>query len=252
MFSDFITPIKSNIYEARLVKNEKELRAYQKLRYNYLLLDAFPDRNDEIKLDLHHGYDADCAQLCVFYNNPNTGEEELVGGYLLMRFKNEHTVCTTSSEYDLTKLLVKHRYEILELSRAVVHPDHRNGAVLRLLWSGIMAYAQTYNLRYLIGIVNFKGLDPTKYDQALGYLYHNYLMPDDIMVSALPGSHRMNVLKSEKIARDEAISQIPSILKGYLLQGAEVGNGMFIDRVFQSVDVFVILDLTKHGRFPLK
>jgi putative hemolysin len=258
-FDEFITPIIAGDYTARLVKNEKELREYQDLRYKYLILEFDPKKaatDPKDTTDDNIGYDKETSQLCVFYKNPESGNEEVVGGYILMRYKHENSFCKATLKYDLSKLIKKHKFEILETTRAVTHPDHRNGVVLRLLWQGIEDYARVYNLRFIIGTSSFfsLGTNPLAYSQAASYLYHHYRMPEDIMVTPIDteAAYYHKILPLEEIDRDAVKKQLPPILRGYLLMGAQVGAGFYIDEELKAVETFTILDAQKFGRYPLK
>jgi putative hemolysin len=38
-----------------------------------------------------------------------------------------------------------------------------------------------------------------------------------------------------------AMFQLPPLVKGYMRVGAKFGNGAFIDRAFNTIDVFVVM-----------
>jgi len=255
-FSEYIEPIVAENYEVRLLECQEELEEYQRLRYEYLLKHFDADgsgREQEYDIqgrDLNIGYDKANSSLCCFYIDPETKKRTIVGGYVLMRFRDDNTFCKAVVKCDMDKLLAKHKFQILELGRAVTHPDHRNGIVLKLLWAGMDAYAETHNLRYLIGTTNFTSLEPSECTHAYNYLQENYLMDADIMVDVLPDK----ALYPEQIEvdRDIAIKQLPPILRGYLLIGAKVGRGLYVDNELQSLAIFTILDRQTLGRYRLR
>ncbi|MCL2061551.1 MAG: GNAT family N-acetyltransferase [Firmicutes bacterium] len=251
-YNEYIEPIVEGNYSIRLVKNEKELRQYQDLRYKHLLLGHFdPEKAknaDANATDENIGYDKETSQLCAFFRNPETGEEEVVGGYILMRFLHENSFCKATLKYDLSKLLAKHRHEVLETTRAIVHPDHRTGVAMRLLWDGIESYAKKYGARYVMGTMSFLGTDPNKYVEAASYLYHNYRMNEDITVRPLDGENAFyhEIIPQEKLNRSAAVQQLPPLLKGFLWIGAEVGTGFYIDHDLKTVETFALLDMEKY------
>ncbi len=250
-FIDSIKPIRAGDYEVRLLRDDGELTAYQRLRYAHLICAFNPDRNDADRIDRNGGYDEANAQLCVFYHNPETGTAELVGGYVLMRFRDADSFCKTTLEFDLTRFIEGRKHEILEISRVVVHPDHRNGTTLKLLWSGIEAYIEKYRLRWVIGTASFPGTDPDSYSHGLAYLQQFYLMDEDVAAVSLE-THVLHLPAPESIDRDLVRRQLPPILRGYLMQGCKIGRGVYIDREFNSVDIFVVLDAQNRGRYSLK
>ena len=52
----------------------------------------------------------------------------------------------TATEFDI-QALDSLRPSLVEMGRAVVHNDHRNGAVVLLMWAGILAYLDRLRLR---------------------------------------------------------------------------------------------------------
>ena len=236
-YSEHLDPIKVGDYEVRLLKNDEELLVFQKLRYEHLILEFFPERNDEERIDYNGGYDEITSQLCVF--NTSGEKDELVGGYVLMRC-GEGKISKTQGEFDLSRLLKKHPKEVLEASRAVVHPSHRNPIVLRLLWKGIEEYVEKFNLTYIIGTVSMRGLNPAQYVKELSYLKQNYLMDSDIMVTSLQ-RHDLKLPELESGELDLIRRNLTPLLRGYLMNGSKVGEGVFVDKEFHGVDVFTIL-----------
>src|SRR5690606_40881211 len=83
----------------------------------------------------------------------------------------------TESEYDISKLKSK---RILELGRAVVRQEYRNGSVIKLLWRGLIKYANLYNIKYMFGTGSFQGVNPDEYAHALSYISYNKLFAHDV------------------------------------------------------------------------
>ncbi|MCL2234604.1 MAG: GNAT family N-acetyltransferase [Firmicutes bacterium] len=247
-FLEWQEPIRVGDYEVRLLKNDKELLAFQRLRYEHLVLEFNPERNDKERLDFNDGYDEVASQLCVFEKN---GESEtLVGGYVLFRCSQD-VDCKTQSEFDISKLLKKHPNKVLEISRAVVDPKHRNPIVLRLLWKGIESYVYNNNIEYLIGTVSFKGTDFSAYLKALAYVEKHYLMDEEIMAVSLQ-KHDLKLPELNNEELESIKKQLPPLLRGYLMNGSKMGSGVFVDEEFNSVDVFNILHKDDYGLKRLK
>jgi len=244
-FDEYLTPLTLDNYTVRLCKNEEELRQYQDLRYKHLILEFDPEKAKTAgpdDTDYNLGYDKNTVQLCAFYRNPATGQEELIGGYILMRFKKEDDFCKATLKYDLSKLF-KYKFEICEVTRGVVRPDHRSGLTTKLLWDGIDAYLVENNLRYIIATMSFMGLDPLKYTEAASYLHYNYRMPEDIMVRPIESkAFYHEYIDKKDICRKTVISQLPPLLKGLIMIGAKTGDGFYIDRELGVVETFAIID----------
>ncbi len=59
----------------------------------------------------------------------------------------------TATEFDVTALDAL-RPSLVEMGRAVVRDDHRNGAVVLLMWAGILAYLDRCGYDYVTGCVS--------------------------------------------------------------------------------------------------
>ena len=59
----------------------------------------------------------------------------------------------TATEFDLSALDPASS-RVVEMGRAVVHPDHRSGSVLGLMWAGILHYLEVTGLEWVMGCVS--------------------------------------------------------------------------------------------------
>jgi putative hemolysin len=114
---------------------------------------------------------------------------------------------------------------------------------MHLLWTGLGQYVDEHGVSILFGVASFHGSDPAPLAQALSFLHHNHLAPPDLRVRAVDAHFtRMDILPPEEVNRAEALRQIPALIKAYLRLGGFVGEGAFIDREFNTVDVCLIMD----------
>jgi putative hemolysin len=94
----------------------------------------------------------------------------------------------------------------------------------------------------MVGCASFEGTDPTEHAEALSFLHHTALAPEEWRVRAHEHLRvDMNMMPAEAVCRRAALKALPPLIKGYLRAGAFVGDGAVIDRQFGTVDVFVIL-----------
>ena len=218
--------------------DKEELLQAQKLRYDELVLDYDSSKSKD-GTDASE-YDDFCDHLIVKDLNNN----KVVGTYRLM--SSEHLIYKdkfiSESEFDISKLKSCGQ-KILELGRAVVNKDYRQGTVLKLLWRGIMKYAKLHNIRYLFGMSSFHGVDENNYKNAFSKLYYNYLCDESIMCPAKSPCAKLNQLEKDEYSEKEAKLEMPSLIKGYLAMGCKVGKDVFLDYDFNSADVMIILDL---------
>jgi putative hemolysin len=82
--------------------------------------------------------------------------------------------------------------------------------------------------------------------EPLSYLHHRYLAPEELRVRARPGHfQRMDLMPEGRIDRKRATLALPQLIKAYLRLGGFVGEGAFIDRAFNTVDVCLLMDTAK-------
>ena len=245
--------------DVRLASSEEEIAAAQALRYRifYEEMAAKPDarmRRDRRDID---DYDAICDHLLVI-DHDRAGGPQVVGTYRLLRqiVAQQHRGFYSAGEYDLSPLLT-HTFQqkigagrqLLELGRSCVDPDYRNIATINLLWRGIASYLAQHHIGYMFGCASFAGTDPAAHAEALSYLYHEHLVPEDLYVRALPDRFEaMNRLVPDAFEAKDALRGLPPLIKGYLRLGCFVGDGAVIDDQFNTTDVFILLPVERITR----
>lgn len=213
--------------------NKEELKNVQKLRYNDLLKEFNPKLpSDGIDDD---GYDELSDSLIV--TEIETGG--LVGTYRLASYETGLDKLLTEEEFDLSKLK-DGKDKILELGRAVVKKEYRDGSVINILWSGLFQYAILNNYRYLLGTCSLHGTDPSIHKETLSYLNKYSLFEKDIR--SVKNSFEYDNLDIDK---KEIEKTMPGLLKAYLRIGAKVSHNGYIDYNFNSCDVLTIVDTKK-------
>lgn len=237
--NEFI-PIIAGDYILKLAKTKEELEKVYKLRYEELLLSYNKANVNEEGIFIDK-YDPLCDHL-ICYDRVN---DEVAGTYRLVLQKHIESIGSfvTEEEYDITKLKQEN---LLELGRAVVKEEYRNGAVIMLLWKGLIRYAMLHDVKYMFGTGSFHGLNPYDYDHALTYIYYNHLSPEEIRVSAkTDAKSSLNLVPMEELDAKKAKQQLPALIKGYIKIGATFGDEAFLDYSFNSLDVFVLFDVEK-------
>jgi len=237
---NYFAPIIAGNIEIRLINSQEELRETLHLRYKELLLPYNPKNKNKSELfkDL---YDEQSDHLIAIDHSTN----QIVGTYRLLRndmLKSGQSF-VTEQEFDITKIKGNN---ILEIGRAVVKREFRNGAIIILLLIGLLKYAYIHRIKYLFGTASFRGTNPGTYSQALSYIYYHLLLPEHLKVKAQRiNSHPINILPKEKVDYNLAKKQMPALIKGYINVGATFGEDAFIDYDFNSIDLFVLADTAK-------
>ena len=238
--------------EVRLATTAKEIRRAQRLRFKvfYDEMSASPHGAALISRRDVDAYDAICDHLLVLDHDVKpkpfrAAKPKVVGTYRLLRqdVANRHGGFYTRGEYDIAPLLRSHPdLRFLELGRSCVLKPYRNRRTLELLWQGVWSYVREHGVDVMLGCASFEGIYPKEHAEALSFLYHTALAPEDWLVTA----HRhlrvdMNMMPRERINARRALKALPPLIKGYLRLGAYIGDGAVIDHQFGTTDVLIIL-----------
>ena len=117
---------------------------------------------------------------------------------------------------------------------------------MHLLWNGLASYVLERGIELLFGVASFHGTDPAPLAEALSYLHHEHLAPPDLRVRARAAHYLdMNLMPREAIDAPRALQAIPPLIKAYLRLGGFVGDGAFVDRDFNTIDVCVVMDTVR-------
>lgn len=234
----------------RVANSDEDVRAAQRLRYKVFVEEmgaAGEGVNDTDRLETDD-FDSISDHLILIDKRRRAGDlDHVVGAYRLLGTDaaQANNGFYSESEYDIT-LLKECGRPIVELGRSCVHPDYRSSTVMYQLWNGLADYVLDRGLEILFGVASFHGNDLDKFDQPLSYLHYNHLAPNDIRVRVLEDHYNtMQRLLPEEVDSRKAMKSIPILLKGYLRLGAFIGDGAFIDRSFNTIDVCVIIDTSR-------
>jgi putative hemolysin len=222
-------------YAARLACDDREIRAAQALRFEVFNLEL----NEGLAQSYASGrdedpFDAVCDHLIV----EHLPSRQIVGTYRLQTGVNAAAKLGyySAQEFDFQPY-ESFRAEIIELGRACVHGQHRNLAVLGMLWKGIADYAQQRGARYLLGCSSVTTQDPAVGASAYTELCRKNLAPPSWRTQPLPEYEcPLNHLAEEPV-------KIPKLLRAYLSVGAKICGPPALDRSFKTIDFLTLLDL---------
>ncbi len=231
----------------RLASTDRDRRAAERLRYEVIVDELggdgpMVDHDGRFERDRFDPY-FDHLLLIDSRRNADT-LDDVVGVYRLMSDAQatEAGQFYSEDEYDLSPLRASGR-RLLELGRSCVHRDYRGGTAMFQLWNGLAQYVLERRIEVLFGVASFHGTDPAPLAVPLSYLHHNHLSPPDIRVRAVPSAFQsMDLMPPHEIDRRSAMMAIPALIKAYLRLGGTVGEGAFIDRAFNTIDVCLVMD----------
>ena len=229
----------SHLYETRLAQGEADIRAAQRLRYQVFVeeMGAKASDADHAERLERDRFDPYFDHLLLLY------EGQAVGAYRLMRddMATKGIGFYGASEFDLSKLNGR---RALELGRSCVAKDHRGGVGVHLLWDALGDYVTRHGIEILFGVASFHGTQIEPLKQALTFLHHKYLAPEDLRLRS-KAYVSLDQMAWETVDQRAALKQIPPLIRAYLRLGGFVGDGAFVDTVFNTVDVCLIMDTAR-------
>ncbi|MEE9194593.1 MAG: GNAT family N-acyltransferase, partial [Alphaproteobacteria bacterium] len=169
--------------------------------------------------------------------------DAVVGTYRLIRrvAVARHGGFYTANEYEIDKIAALDG-EILELGRSCVGRDHRNRPTMQIMWRGIAAYVDHYDIQMMFGCASLPGIDIDTLAEPLSYLHHFHLAPEMYRPRALASRYvSMDLMPADAIDKRATLSNLPPLIKGYLRIGGFIGDGAVVDEQFNTTDVCVLV-----------
>jgi putative hemolysin len=229
-------------YSLLLSNDPAQVEAAQRLRYDVFSSEpgfALAGQGDGLDADR---FDEHCDHLLV--REENSGE--LVGCYRMLTPTGAIAAggLYTATEFDV-RSLDSLRPSLVEMGRAVVHNDHRNGAVVLLMWAGILAYLDHCDYDYVTGCVSVPVVvagEPagTQIRGVRDFVNRRHAAPAEYQVRP----YRPVVIDGHPL--DEiappARPVIPPLMRGYLRLGAQICGEPAHDPDFGVGDFPALLD----------
>ena len=232
------------LYELTLARTTDDLKAAQRLRYRVFVeeLGASGPMVDHAARLEQDEFDAVCDHLVLIDRRRPMGDHVVAAYRLLPGDRVGRGAFYSEAEYDLTPLRESGR-RLLELGRSCVDQAHRGGPAMLMMWNGLAGYVLDQGIDLMFGVASFHGTDVGALAQPLAWLHHHHLAPPALRVKArAPQGVTLNQLGADQIDRKRAVAAMPSLLRAYLRLGGVVGDGAFVDREFNTVDVCLIMD----------
>jgi putative hemolysin len=130
----------------------------------------------------------------------------------------------------------------LELGRACVHKDYRKGAVISLLWRGLISYAKQSQTRYMFGCSSINRADFPYLSQIIESIEKQGGFIDEYSIGVRP-DYTLNIHPEQ--AKDRNPKAMNSLMHMYLLAGARFGRVMAYDAEMDCIDLFTLMDMEK-------
>lgn len=223
-------------YTVGLARDEADVRAAQRLRH-----DVFAGEmgallsSPEPGLDIDP-FDAYCDHLLV--RDSATGQ--VVGTYRLLPPERAAVAgrLYSEGEFDLAAL-DPIRPGLVEVGRSCVHPDHRDGAVIGLIWAGIARYMVDRGHEWLAGCCSLPLADGGALASGTWERVRaGHLAPPEFRVRPL-----LPWIPDRPAAPGR--TELPALLRGYLRLGAWVCAEPAHDPDFGVADLYVLLSMRR-------
>lgn len=250
MLHQSVTDLTQRQLSVRLARDEADIEAVQRLRWRVFCEEMGASVESAAEGRDRDRYDPLCDHLMVIAEDI-TGAREVVGTYRLLRqsVARRHWGFYSTGEYDLTALKRASIDcgELLELGRSCVLPPYRTSATIALLWRGISEYISAHGIGLMFGCASFPGRDPARHELALTWLHEHHLAPIEQRPRVLPGDNAWFPKAPLPGGFDvrKAALELPPLVKAYLRVGATIGEGAYIDRAFNTVDVCVVMPVER-------
>lgn len=236
--------LERDAYILKTAESSWELREALELRYR-VFYQELQGKSGPSRLD-YDDYDQIGDHLIILDKKTS----KIIGTYRLIA-SSFSTRFYSSQEFELGELLRQPGVK-LELGRACIDAQYRNGLVLAFLWKGIQQYAQTVEARFLFGCSSVQTMDPSvvarccDFFRKQGYVSSAFSLPTQLGYRFAPR------LEWEQPDYPDTVKLIPPLLMSYLRSGARVGAEPALDRAFQCVDFITVMDTSKIGASPLR
>lgn len=223
-------------YSLALASSHEDLRDAQRLRFAVFTDEYQANIQTKIPGVDEDFYDAFCDHLLV----RDLSTQEVVGTY---RILPPHQAKKVGSYYSESEFFINRldalRPSMVELGRSCVHPSHRNGAVIMLLWSGIAQYMRHYGYEHLIGCASVSMRDGGKMAAALWDLLAAKALAEPQFLG-----FPKHPLPLERLERESHVQE-PPLIKGYVRVGAKVCSAPSWDPDFNTADFLMLLSLSQ-------
>ncbi|HEU5470124.1 MAG TPA: GNAT family N-acyltransferase [Actinophytocola sp.] len=230
-------------YTLLLTRDPAEVAAAQRLRHQVFAGEMGARLHSPVPgLDVD-SFDEFCDHLVVRAEPAG----EIVGTYRMLPPDRaaEAGRLYAESEFDLTAVRPL-RDTLVETGRSCVHPDHRTGAVVSLIWAGIGRYLLLSGHRWLAGCASIPLTDGGSLAAGVwNAVRDKHFAPPRFRVTP-------RVPFPVGTVAAPARTVLPPLLKGYLRLGAWVCGPPAHDPDFGVADLFVLLGMDHVDRRYLR
>ena len=183
---------------------------------------------------------------------------DLKGDHILLKdLKSGRTIATyrmisnlfsdqfySESEFDMTSLLAEDCCK-LELGRACIDKDFRNGVSLNLIWKGIGAYIMNIGASYVFGCTSIYSTNRMVAEKLSAHFFNESFVEEEFSISATK-KYQFKLKDYQPIPVDLNVEDyVPALMSSYLKAGAKVVASPALDRKFGCIDYLTVLKVAE-------
>src|SRR5215468_10622486 len=209
-------PTSTARYSVQVATDGDQVRAAQRLRHRVFAEELGATLHSEIpgldvdELDIH------CDHLVITEDTSG----EVVGTYRMLPPGRTDRLYS-DGEFHLAPLAPL-RDALVETGRSCVHPDHRTGAVINLMWAGIARYMHLHGQRWLAGCASVPLHDGGFAASAVWDVVRTKHLAPPLLRVTPRQPYALNPLP--EVSKRELVAAVPPLLRGYLRLGAWIGG----------------------------
>lgn len=230
-------------YLLKTAKSTRELIEVFDLRYRCFLEDSAEENKVTDGLDVDE-FDHICDHMIIECRKTN----KIIGTYRLIS-SDRSDVFYSQGEFNLDKFLMQPGRK-LELGRACIDIQHRNGNVIDLLWKGIATYIKKTETQYLFGCSSIHTTNQKLAWKIFDYMKHMEWIDNSMNIYPIGKFHFDRQESTFDLM--EMKSHIPSLLRSYISAGAKIMAQPALDEDFHCVDYLTVLDMQNISRLYQK
>lgn len=229
--------LETDDFIVKTARTPSELLEVLELRHE-IFVEEWQGRSLPFGVDVDK-YDFEADHLIIW----SKSEQKAVGTYRLLcsKFTNKFY---SQSEFDLEDFL-RWGFTKLELGRACVHPEYRNGKAIDLLWKGLSHYIELADVRFLFGCSSVRITQQRRSESLIKSFFEKGQWSDDFEIRPVRkySYYKFSMESGFSLNPTETRQLVPPLLRSYLSAGAKVYGHPAYDREFACIDVFTILDM---------
>ncbi|MBM7333740.1 GNAT family N-acetyltransferase [Alcanivorax marinus] len=223
-------------FSAYFTRSRREILKVQRLRYRIFSEEYGASFHAPFGLDRDR-FDRHCLHLVVRDNQTGelVGYTRVLPGERLTRTGGFYS----AGEFHMP-LVERLDGRVAEIGRTCIHPEHRGGAVITVLWARLARYMLENDVRYLIGCASValgEGYNVAAIDRRIR---EAHLAPSALRVTP---RCRLEPVPGDALA--ERGVKMPPLLKAYLRMGARVCGEPCWDPDFNCLDYFILMEVDR-------